>query len=94
MKMIQTTAPVPPISMRAHWNKVYRHTLRLGWMLAISILVTLLVPTDSHFLSGMSIGYAMGGFLGFWMIEHIASRMRPHDWWLIWPELAEQKEAA
>jgi len=20
--------------------------------------------------------------------------LRPHDWWLIWPELAEQKEAA
>jgi len=24
----------------------------------------------------------------------IFGRLRPHDWWLIWPERAEQQEAA
>jgi len=92
MNIDQTTATAPAMIDRAHWNNTYRRTLRLGWMFWISLFVALLAPTDSHFLGGMSIGYAVGGLLGCWLFEYAVHHLHP-DHYLIWPELAEQQEA-
>jgi len=66
----RTYAPV------THWNKTYRHALRLGLMLEISILVAFLLPADSHFLNGVVIGYAVGCLFGCLIIRYAAHRMR------------------
>jgi len=93
MNIDQTTATTPAMIDRADWNNTYRRTLRLGRMLLMSLFVALLVPTDSHFLGGMSIGYAVGIFLGYWLFEYATHHLHLNHY-LIWPELAEQQEAA
>jgi len=78
-----TTPTEPPFDSAAHWKKTLRHTLRVSWWFLMSGIVVLLIPTNSHFLCGMSIGYAAGCVLGFWIVRYSIYNMHP-DYTLRW----------
>jgi len=85
-----------------------RTVLRLGWMSAISfLLATVLMWVRHEWAAFGSLGFAfIGVFLticGLRLKYSVSKKktaaytrqdLRPNDWRLIWPELAEQKEAA